>query len=132
MKSATIVKENDCSPASYFLVTQKNWEVGLITVSNDENVLTVEFTGSGLPVSKVQLWVGTDPSLVPKTSKNIPVPGKFPYKASDYTTFHIPLSDLFTLLPEGSYDGKEVYIFAHAEFEDTEIESRNDKIRHPK
>lgn len=125
LKSAAIGAENECLPVSYSLVTQKNWEVGQIIVSNDENVLTVKFTGNELPVSELQLWVGKKASKVPMNRQDIPVSGKFPWKASDYTTFHIPLSGLFKLSPGESYDGKKVYIFAHVEFEESEINSND-------
>ncbi|MBW6537132.1 MAG: hypothetical protein K0B11_19140 [Mariniphaga sp.] len=125
LKSAAIGAENECLPVSYSLVTQKNWEVGQIIVSNDEYDLTVIFTGNELAVSELQLWVGKKALKVPMNRQGIPVPGKFPWKASDYTTFQIPLSGLFKLLPGESYDGKNVYIFAHVEFEESEINSND-------
>ncbi len=127
LKSAAIAMEKECLPSVYPLVTRNNREIGHITVSNGGSILTVEFAGNGLAVSEVQLWIGTDPSMVPKNNNDVPVPGKFPYKASDYTAFHVPLSELFEPVPGGSYDGNEVYIFFHAEFEDSE-NKRNDKI----
>lgn len=120
LKSAAVAAENECLPSVYSLVTQKNRQVGQITVSNDENFLTVEFTGNGWPASIVQLWVGTDPAAVPKNRKYVPLPGKFPYRNAGFTAFQIPLYELFTLPPGGSYNGREVYIFAHAEFTETE------------
>lgn len=127
LKSASAVIQKECFPVSYYLVTQKNREVGMIVVSNDENFLIVEFSENGLPVSEVQLWVGTDPSMVPRNKQNVPLPGKFLFKASDYAAFRIPLSDLFEPVPGGSFDGMEVYIFAHAEYTDAEIEGRSEE-----
>lgn len=122
LKSMAVVVENECLPSVYSLVTQKNRQVGQIKVSNDENFLTVEFAGNEWPAEKVQLWVGADYSRVPKNRKYVPLPGKFPYRNVGFTAFQIPLYELFTLPPGGSYNGREVYIFAHAEFADLETE----------
>lgn len=115
LKSGTLQMEKECEAYFYSLVTQNNRKVGHIVVSNDQNFLNVEFVGNGLSVSEVQLWVGSDPSMVPKNSKNIPVPGKFPFKDSGSASFQIPLSDLI-IVPPGGFNGMEVYIYAHAEF----------------
>lgn len=122
LKSAAVAAEYECLPSVYSLVTQRNRQVGQMAVSNDENFLTVEFTGNEWPVKVVQLWVGADPSAVPKTRKYVPVPGKFPYKNAGFTAFQIPLYKLFSLPPGGSYNEKKVYIFAHAEFTDMDTE----------
>lgn len=124
LKSAAVTAENECLPSVYSLVTQKNRPVGQIIVSNDENFLTVEFSGNEWSASIVQLWVGADPARVPKTRKYVPVPGRFPYRNAGFTAFQIPLHELFSLPPGGSYNEKKVYIFAHAEF--AEIESEVD------
>jgi hypothetical protein len=125
LKSAAVTAENECPPAVYALVTQKNKQPGQMIVSNDENVLTIEFAGNEWPLNGVQLWVGSDPSMVPKNKQNIPVPGKFPFRDSGLTTFQIPLSGLISLPPGGSYDGKMVYIFALAEFAGSKGDGEN-------
>jgi hypothetical protein len=117
LKNGVVGTKKVCSPSYYPLVTKNNREVGQITVSNDGNFLTVEFTSKGSSFSEVQLWVGTDPLMVPKNRQDIPVPGKFAYKETDNAVFSIRLSDIFSFTPPpgGSYDGEDVFIFAHAE-----------------
>lgn len=120
LKSASNSVEIVCLPSVYSLVTQNDRQVGHITVSNDENFLTVEFAGDEWTAALVQLWVGADPTGVPKNRQYIPVTGKFPYKNAGFTTFQIPLNELFTIPPGGSFNGMEVNIFAHAESGDAE------------
>jgi len=115
LNNGSIGAEKVCYPNYYSLVTKNNRQVGQITVSNDEDFVTVEFTGNG-SVSEVQLWVGTDPSLVPKNGQDIPVPGRFNYHGSGNASFNVSLYDLLPAPPPGgTFDGNNIFIFAHAE-----------------
>lgn len=121
LKNGVIAVTNECTPSTYALLTSNNIQVGQIIVSNDETYLKVEFVGNGSTFSEVQLWVGTNATMVPKNSHSIPVPGKFSYKGSnsDYFVFEINLSDLYFLTPESVCDEKDLSIFAHADIDDS-------------
>lgn len=118
LKGGEIVTEKVCLPSQYALVTKNNRQVGQITVSNDDNTLTVAFEEFGSSFSEVQLWVGPNPSMVPKNGQDIPLPGGFNYHGSGNATFSVSLYDLLPApLPGGTFDGNDVFIFAHAEIE---------------
>jgi hypothetical protein len=91
--------------------------VGLALSGDGNNLLLTFNTGNMKQISKIQAWVGTDPNDVPKTRRNIPIPGKFPYKVSIINspthTLSIPTDNLGPL-----QDGQTYYVFAHVEFKD--------------
>lgn len=120
LKSAGMVSATVCYPSTYSLVTNNDKMVGQILVSNDETYLTVEFTGNSYNFSEVQLWVGTDASMVPKNGQNIPTPGKFTYNGSGNAVFYISLSDLYTPDPEIACEETVLYIYAHVVIDDSD------------
>ena len=73
-----------------------------IDTDNDSvsDSLEVTYTTTGCwELVEAQLWIGTDLSQMPKTSKGNPIPGLFPYKSGDITglttyTFIVPFTDL--------------------------------------
>jgi hypothetical protein len=85
----------------YNLVAGKHTTVGDVTVTNDDDNLYVTYnTKDGWSLKETHLYVGTYQGL-PKNRHGIPVPGKFPYKASHvYGTtsyiYTIPLKDIAT------------------------------------
>ena len=115
-----------CEAECHWMVTKNNTPFGLMTVTNDLTHLRINIVGnSGITFEKVQLWVGTDLNDVPMNKNEIPLPGKFPYKAGkmfEYN-FSVKLSDIY-LWPEELFGEKQIYIFAHAEL----LNSTNDEL----
>ena len=116
LKSATIAPPNYLSwcaaPSAFQLIAGQTINAGNLLVSNDGSYLRVEYVAkTGFNLGTVHLWVGTDPTKVPKNKQGIPVPGQFPYKGDAATgyVFYLPL-------PTG-FDCKTttLYIYAHAE-----------------
>ncbi|HCY42799.1 MAG TPA: hypothetical protein DHV48_15865 [Prolixibacteraceae bacterium] len=108
LKSATA-----CTPATYKLFGGQTIEMGNLTVWNNETTIYVTYnTSENYPMSEVQLWVGTDISLVP-TANGAPIPGQFDLKYSSdegFTqyTFEVPMADVPVIC------GGTIYIYAHA------------------
>lgn len=104
-----------CDPIAYDLIAGQNLVVGKMKVSNNANILNVEFEAKELlKFSEVQLWVGTNINNVPMNKNKIPLPGKFTYKAEnlDEYCFSIQLSDIYEI-PEMLLEGKPIFLFAH-------------------
>jgi hypothetical protein len=89
-----------CSATTTTLVAGQHLDAGVVSVSNDEGNLKVEFVAlNGWSLGETHLYVGSEPPT--KTA-----PGRFPYKGETVYTF--PLSDL------EAWPGDVLYIAAHA------------------
>ncbi|WP_319480528.1 hypothetical protein [uncultured Draconibacterium sp.] len=99
-----------------FPLQLKNEEqVGTMKVSNNANSLIVKFAGnSNYEIEEIQLWIGTDPGEVPSNIKNMPVPGKFPYKSSGKNEYMFDISKEEIALDYDFGEGNDIYLFAHA------------------
>ncbi|MCG8700903.1 MAG: hypothetical protein MI922_22820 [Bacteroidales bacterium] len=83
----------------YPLLAGNMFNAGNVTITNDDEVIIVEYTaGSGWKLSEINFWIG-DSSDVPVDAGNAPDPGLFTYSqkfSSKVLTykFQIPLSDV--------------------------------------
>ena len=126
MLKSGVVTQKICDPSYYSLYARNGIEVGTITVLNNDNYLTISITGNNF-VSGVQLRVSTDPSMAPKNDQDSPAPGRFNFHSSGNDEFNISLADMFPQPPPGgTFDGKTVYIFAHAVIHGSGPKDRND------
>jgi hypothetical protein len=115
---------NGTCPADTFKIfAGQTINVGNLIVSNDAINLYVryEITNTSYYINQAHLWVGVDPTLVPKTANGTPIPGQFPYKVENLDpsttvyTFTIPLKDV--IVDMTTYCDKVVYLYAHAALE---------------
>lgn len=99
-----------------FSLQLKNGEsVGIMSLSNNANTLTVKFAeNSNYNIKEIQLWIGTDPGEVPSNIKNKPIPGKFPYKLSGKNEYQFEIAEE-EIAPEYNLgEGSNLYLFVHA------------------
>jgi hypothetical protein len=122
------------APATWTLWAGQTTNAGTVMVSNDATNLYVTYqldtaTYPAAHFGALQLWVGSNPLLIPNAQGN-PIPGQFPYKYNeDYAettltsyTFTIPLTSLGfpdLTLPSSQeqclLDPPKLYVVTHAE-----------------
>lgn len=107
-----------CPADTFKIYAGQTIDVGNLIVYNDSQNLYVKYdiTNANYQINQLHLWVGTDPTLVPKNNSGIPIPGQFPYKVENLAvtsyTFTIPLADV--IVDMSTYCDKLLYIYAHA------------------
>lgn len=117
--------ETTCEPTVWDLTAGQHYDVGSITVSNDDVNVYVTYTLDfpGATFGSLHLWMGSDLDNLPANDNGTPIPGQFCqadggacYGATGLTTytFAMPFADL--ALP-GVPDvcGAELYVVTHAE-----------------
>ncbi|WP_297086375.1 hypothetical protein [uncultured Draconibacterium sp.] len=122
LKSSPNNFQSICDPVAIPLRSAINKDVGFLLVSNNSTSVNIQFSAlNKYSISEVHLWAGTDPEQVPQNKQKIPVPGKFTYKAEgkNIDIFNIKLADIYHI-PEMLLEGKAIYLFAHAIFNDNE------------
>ena len=125
LKSGTGIQKI-CEPSYFPLYARNGIQVGTLTVSNDDNNLTVKITGDSR-IEEVQIQVGSNPLLVPKNGQDMPVPGKISFHGSVNDVFSTSMAGLFPPPPPGgTFDGHTAYIFAHASVHGSIPKSGND------
>ncbi len=118
LKSGSIAPQvQSYSGTGISLVNNNDEQLGNLLVTNTLTDLRIQFTvNEYYSIAEVQLWIGIDPEKVPMNKNQIPIPGKFTYKAkgqSDYV-FTTKLTDIlqgYGLLFDGT---QPIYIFAQA------------------
>lgn len=109
-----------CPADTFKIYAGQTIDVGNLIVYNDAQNLyvTYEINNTNYYIDQAHLWVGVDPTLVPKTQNGTPIPGQFPYKVENLPTtttvytFTIPLTDVIVDL--STFCDKQLYIYAHA------------------
>lgn len=113
--------QEPCPPAVWELYAGQTTDVGSVTVSNDNTNIFVTYAldTANYPSATfgmLQVWVGTNLTLMPQAANGQPIPGQFPYKhdASGLTTYQfvIPIADLNLT---GDPCGTSFYVVTHAE-----------------
>ncbi|MBN2744925.1 MAG: hypothetical protein JXR39_13620 [Marinilabiliaceae bacterium] len=108
------VINTNCDPVEFTLWagaaqndTTKGTNVGTLTVWNDATNVYVKYQMHEGTFSEVQMWIGSDPLLVPATQ------GQFPNKAENDSsvTFTLALADIIT--ETSDYCDVPLYIYAH-------------------
>jgi hypothetical protein len=104
------------NPAQYPLYAGQNILVGVVTVCNDGNSLTVAYdtSSSGWVITETHLAVGDQLRDIPQTKTGNPIPGKFPYGGY----FNPPVTTVSYTVPKSAIGpigvGSTVFIAAHA------------------
>lgn len=97
--SATTTSQACGTPQVVALIAGQRYNVGTVTVSNDQTNLTVKYTTTGSwNLRDIHLYVGTC-GQEPVTRSGDPIPGQFPYSTTLWGTAHsytftIPLASL--------------------------------------
>ena len=107
LRESDVVTITNTGNSCTMLLAGQNIDAGTVCLEdidtdNDgiSDSLEVTYTTTGCwELVEAQLWIGTDLSQMPQTSKGNPIPGQFPYKSGDITglttyTFTIPFTDL--------------------------------------
>ena len=91
---------------SFSLIAGQTTDAGYVTVavSGDALVVTMTTVGDWI-IDEAHVWVGSSLVTLPKAKNGNPIPGRFPYAASDVNdqtvSFTIPLASLGFACPSG-------------------------------
>ena len=111
LPAANSVSEPLCgSPTTVRLLSEKNLDVGTVTVANGATTLFVTYTTkANYKLTATQVAVANTLAAIPVTSKGNPIPGQFPYQ-----TKHANVTSFTYAIPRSGL-GSSFFVAAHAD-----------------